>query len=204
MVNWPNTETSVCLMSSKAGSWPCDALAMTDRFGYSAPSLILTASVGDVDAIIGGEDGRTERLALRDRLRQHVGRKPVDRRAGRKPARIDADHAPIIGLRGHVIRLRAQESRPPGGQPRFRLGDVGARHLADIEAVARLLELLGEHLNVAAIELEDRAIAQQVHVGGCGIEQDLLLGDAQSLAGGIDLAFCLAGAVGGLKAVESV
>ena len=118
-----------------------------------------------------------------------------------RPA-IDADDAAIIGLRCHVVRLGAEKRGSAGGQPRFRLRDVGARHLADIEAVAGLLELLGEHLDVAAIEIEDRGIAQQIHVSGCGIEQNLLLGDAQRLARGIDLAFGLPGAVGGLVAVE--
>jgi len=36
---------------------------------------------------------------------------------------------------------------------------IGPRHLADIEAVARLLELLGEHFDVAPLEIVDRLIA---------------------------------------------
>ena len=52
------------------------------------------------------------------------------------------------------------------------------------------------------VEFKDRLIAQQIHIGGGGIEQHLLLGDAQRLARGIDLAFRLPGLVGGLKAVE--
>ena len=100
------------------------------------------------------------------------------------------------------MRLGAKELRASGGEPRFGLRHVGARHLADIEAVAGLLELLGQHLDVAPLQIEHRLIAQQIHVGGRGIEQHLLLGDAQGLARGIDLAFRLAGAVGRLKAVE--
>ena len=79
---------------------------------------------------------------------------------------------------------------------------IGARQLADIEAIARLFQLLGEHLDVAPVEIKDRLIAQQVHVGGGGVEQHLLLGDAQRLARAIDLAFRLPGTIGGLEAVE--
>ena len=141
-------------------------------------------------------------MALRYGFRQDVGREPIDRRAGREPARIDPDHAPVIGLGGHVVRLRAQQRGSPGGQPRFRLRHIGARHLADVEAVARLFQLLGEHFDVTPVQVEDRLIAQQVHVGGGGVEQHLLLGDAQRLARAVDLAFRLPGAVGGLEAVE--
>jgi hypothetical protein len=67
--------------------------------------------------------------------------------------------------------LRAQQRRSTGGKPRFRLRDVGARHFTDIEAVTRLLQLLGEHFDVAAIEIEDRLVAQQIHVRGRGVER---------------------------------
>ena len=141
-------------------------------------------------------------LALRNRFGQHVGRITVDGSAGRKLARVDADHPTVVCPRGHVIRLRAQESGSPCGEPRFCLGDVSTCQLAGIIATACLLQLLGEHFDVAAIQREDRRVTQQVHVSGCGVEQDLLFGGAQSLAGGADLAFGLADAVGGLVTVE--
>ena len=162
----------------------------------------LDRKLGDVDAIHGGEHRRTLLLPFHDRPRERAGRQPVDRRAGPQPAGIDPDHAAVVGLRGDVVRLRAEQRRAPRGQPRFRLGDVGARHLADIETVARLFELLGQHFDVAAVELEDRRVAQQIHVGGGGIEQHLLLGDAERFARPHDLAFRLARPVGGLQAVE--
>ena len=89
----------------------------------------------------------------------------------------------------------------PGGEPQFRLRHVGARHLADIEAVAGLFELLGEHFDVAPVQLQDDLVAQQIHVRGRGVEQHLLLGDAQGLARAHDLALGLADFVGGLIAV---
>ena len=141
-------------------------------------------------------------MTLRNCLRQRAWRKPINRRSRRELSRIYSYHTTVICLRGDQVRLCAQQRRSPGGEPRFRLGDVGARHLADIEPIAGLLKLLGEDLDVALIELEDRSIAQHVHIGGCRIQQHLLLGDAQRLARGIDLAFGLAGAVAGLKTVE--
>ena len=195
------TEAVVCLLTLYSRipvlrHARCDAEVRIERAFAD-----LHRELGDIDAIHGGEHRGTLLLALVDRAAERGRRKPVDRRAGREPARIDADHAPIIGLRGDIVRLRAEQCRAAGRQPRFGLGDVGARHLADIEAVARLFELLGEHFDVAAVEIEDRLVAQQIHVGGGGIEQHLLLGDAQRLARAHDLAFGLARAVGGLESV---
>ena len=59
-----------------------------------------------------------------------------------------------------------EELRTSCSQAGLRLGDVGSRHLADIEAVTRLFQLLREHFDVAAIEIEDRLVAYQIHVGG--------------------------------------
>jgi len=98
--------------------------------------------------------------------------------------------------------LRAQQRRSTRGEARFGLCDVGARHLADIKAVAGLFQLLGEDFDVATIKIEDRLIAQQIHVGSGGVEKHLLLGDAQGLARAHHLAFRLPRAIGGLKSVE--
>ena len=80
--------------------------------------------------------------------------------------------------------------------------DIGARDFADVEAVTGLFELFGEHFDVAAVEIEDRLVAQQIHVGRRGVEKHLLLGDTQRLARSRHLAFCLARAIGGLKSIE--
>jgi len=82
------------------------------------------------------------------------------------------------------------------------LRDVSASHFADIEAITSLFQLFGEHFNVAAIKIEDRLVAQQIHKGGSGVEKYLLLGDTQRLARPRHLAFCLARAIGGLESVE--
>jgi hypothetical protein len=82
------------------------------------------------------------------------------------------------------------------------LRDVGARDLADVEAVSHLPQLLLQDLDVAPLQIENRRIAQQVHVGGYGIEQHGLHRHPQGLAGGEHLALRLTGAVAGLKPVE--
>ena len=79
---------------------------------------------------------------------------------------------------------------------------VGARYLADVETVARLLELFGQHFDVAPLQIEHCLIAQQIYVSGRGIEQHLLLGDTQGLARCVHLTFRLAGLIRRLEAVE--
>src|SRR5262249_51177560 len=107
----------------------------------------------------------------------------------------------VVRLSRHVVRLRAQQRRSTRREARFRLRDVGASHFADIEAVTSLFQLLGEHFNVAAIEIKDRLVAYQIHVGGSGVEKNLLLGDPQRFACARHPAFRLACAIGGLKSV---
>ena len=92
--------------------------------------------------------------------------------------------------------------RSSGGEPGFGLRHVGARYFADVETVARLLELFGENFDVAPLQIEHRLIAQQIHVSGRGIEQHLLLGDTQGLARRVHLAFRLTGPIRGLETVE--
>ncbi len=188
-------------MTSKAGFGPCSTLPGHRQARIERAFADLDRELGDVDAVGGGEHRGALRLTLHNRLGQHVGRQPVDRGAGREAARIDADHPAVIGARGDVLRLSAEELRASGGETRFRLRHVGPRHLADIETVARLLELLGKHLDVAPLQIEHRPVAQQVHIGGRGVEQHLLLGDAQCLARTFDLAFGLASTVRGLQTV---
>ena len=80
------------------------------------------------------------------------------------------------------MRLCLKKLRTSCSQPGLRLRDVGARHFANIKAVAGLFELLGEYFDVTTIKIKDRLIAQQIHVGSSGVEKNLLLGDAQRLA----------------------
>ena len=121
---------------------------------------------------------------------------------GRELARLHADHLPVGCPRKRVVGLGLKQLRAAGGKPGLRLRNVGPRHLAHGKAVAGLLELLLEDEHVALLQLEDRRVPQQVHVGGHGIEQHPLLGQAQRLARAENLRFRLPGPVAGLEAVE--
>ena len=103
-----------------------------------------------------------------------------------------------------VVRVRfgRQFLGPAGGKLGFRLGDVGARHLADVEAVLGLLQRLLEHANVAALDFDDRGVAQIIHVNRRRRQQHRLLQHAKAFTCRGHLALRRAGLVGGPLAVE--
>src|SRR6185295_4758594 len=59
-------------------------------------------------------------------------------------------------------------------QPRFGLRHVRLRDLADIESLARRLQLLANHLFVVLRQVEHAEVAQHVDIGGHRLQQDLL------------------------------
>ncbi len=77
------------------------------------------------------------------------------------------------------LPLRGRKLRAAELKPRFGLGDVGAGQIADLEAVARRLEVGLEHLHVVLVELDDRAVADHVHVGGDRVGEDVAFDRAQ-------------------------
>ena len=158
---------------------------------------------GDVDIVLRRVHGGMLDAAAVDRARQRARRQAIDRRGGGKPRRSrHADHLQVLRLRRDEVGLGDCQLRSALRQARFRLRHVGAGDLAGVEAVAGLAQRHFEHVDVAALELEDRRVAEQIHVGGRGVEQDGLLGGPQGLAGGEHLALGLARAVRGLEAVE--
>jgi len=90
----------------------------------------------------------------------------------------------------------------PARKAGFRLRQIGARDLAGGEAIARLPQRRLQHPDVVALKLEQGGVAQQIHIGGGGVEQDRLLGGAQRLARGENLALGQAGPAGSLETVE--
>src|SRR5215472_17037475 len=181
---------------------------VTLRIGSSEPKIRIKRGLadfhrelGNVNAVHRRQYRRTLRLASGNCSRQRRWGQPIDRCAWRKPARIDPDDSAVIRLRSDVIRLCLKKLRTSCSEARFGLRDVGARHFADIEAVTRLFQLLGKHFDVAAIEIKDRLVAYQIHVGGSGVEKNLLLGDPQRFACARHPAFRLACAIGGLKTI---
>ena len=82
--------------------------------------------------------------------------------------------------------------------------NVGRRHVARFEPLSGLAQLLLQHLDVAALQIEDGRVAQQVHIGHGRVEQHGLFGRAQRLARGTNLAFGLPGPIGGLEPIEEI
>ena len=88
------------------------------------------------------------------------------------------------------------------GKPRLRLRHVGACHFTDREAVLGLPQLLLQHLDVAALQGEDRRVANEIHIGGRGRQQHGLLGQPQRFARRRNLLLGLPGARRGAETVE--
>ena len=113
-----------------------------------------------------------------------------------------ADHLKVdrrarlhLGTRGAQLRHR-RRTRGVG------LRDVGAGALADFEARARRTRLLGQELQVLLGQDGDLTVANDIHVGRGGVEQDVLFGVAQALLRGAHMRLGGFDVVPGLKAVE--
>src|SRR5215469_11879509 len=97
------------------------------RIGGSEPEVGIKCGLadfhcelGDVDAVHRRQYRRAVRLASGNRSWQRRWRQPIYRRAGIEAAGIDPDHAPIIRLRGDVIRLRLKKLRTSCSQAGLR------------------------------------------------------------------------------------
>ena len=120
----------------------------------------------------------------------------------REALRLIADGLPVPGDRGLQRRHCADFAGVCACQARLRLRNVGPGDFADREPVPGLAQLLLKHQNVVALQIEQRRVAQHVHVGGNSREQRILLGVAQLLARPQHLRFRLTDRVGGAHAVE--
>ena len=76
-----------------------------------------------------------------------------------------ADHLAVGRLARRQPALGFGELRTPELEARFGLGDVGSGEVADLEAVAGRLEVGLEDLHVILVKLDDRAVADHVHIG---------------------------------------
>ena len=87
------------------------------------------------------------------------------------------------------LPLRGRKLRPAELKPRFGLGDVGSRQIADLEAVAGGLEIGLEHLHIILVELNHGAVADHVHVSGDGVGEDVAFHRAQRCPARLDARF---------------
>ncbi len=72
----------------------------------------------------------------------------------------------------------AGRGNPVGRRPcktAFRLSDVGARDLSDLEAIARSFELTLQDLLIVDVQLEDRLISPHIDIGNRRVEEHALL-----------------------------
>ena len=149
-----------------------------------------------------GGDGRMLREPDADPRIERAWNEAVDGPPGRELARLHPDDLAEQRDAGAQVRFGKADLRARRRQARLRLRHVGAGHLADVEAVAGLAQLLFEHLDVVALQFEDGGVAQHVHVGLRAVEQDGLLGVAQTLAGAEHLRLGLPRRVAGAETVE--
>ena len=124
--------------------------------------------------------------------------------AGASRPGIEPDHLAVGRPRALVVRLGGKQLGAPDVEAGLRLRHVGRGDVAVLQPGLGLAQLLAQHVEVGALQFEDAGLAQQVHVGGGGVEQHGRLDAAQRLAGGEHLALGKPGAVGGLETVEQV
>ena len=105
--------------------------------------------------IDGGEDDRVLAIAERHGLVERRGQQMADRRRRDEIAGRMADDLLISRAARLEIGLSGGERGERLGAARFGLRHVGARHLADIEAVLGRLELLGQHGDVVLAQTHD-------------------------------------------------
>ena len=97
-----------------------------------------------------------------------------------------ADHAPIIFLARRQSPARGFERAAGQRLTRLGLGDIGAGDIADLEAVARCLEVGAENLDLILIQFDDRAVADHVHVGADRFGEDVAFDRTQGRPPGLD------------------
>ena len=103
----------------------------------------------------------------------------------RSPGQL-ADHPPVILLAGLQPPFGEGEAAARQREPGVGLGDVGAGQVADLEAVAGRLQIGAEDADLILVELDDRTVANHVHIGGDRLGEDVALGRAQVGAAGLD------------------
>ena len=126
----------------------------------------------------------------------------VERPAGSQLARLHADDLAVDRDTGAQVGFGKAGLGAGSGKARLGLGDVRPGHFADVEAVAGLPELLLDHLDVVALQVENGGVAQDVHIGRGAVEQNVLLGGAQGFPGTEDGGFRRPDPVRGPVAVE--
>ena len=115
-----------------------------------------------------------------------------------------ADDLLVAAAAGAQVGARRIEAGDGVGAAGFGLRHVGARHLADREAVLRRLQLARQHVDVVLVEPHQLLVAHHVHVGGDRLQQHAALHVAQHLALGADVGLRGVHRVVGAKPAEKI
>ncbi len=147
--------------------------AIDDRRHFGRPARLGGADVGlrrvdqfvrRFDVGIAGERDRDRILGGRGQVRKRRRRLQIDRRLPDE-ADIALAAGDQIGFGGAQIALGQRE-------PRFGLRDVGARQIADLEPVARRLQVDAQRADIGKIEGNDRAVPDDIHIGADHARKD--------------------------------
>ena len=107
-------------------------------------------------------------------------------------ARHEGRDTAVIFLAGLQPALRIGKQAAGESKTRFRLGNVGAGQVADLEAVAGGLQVGFEDADLILIQLDAHAVANHVHIGGDRLGERVAFGCPQVGAAGLDP--CVGGA----------
>ncbi len=91
-----------------------------------------------------------------------------------------ADRLHIAFARPDQVRFGRAQGRTAHRQPRIRLRHVGARHIADFEAVARRFQVGFKHLHILAVQGDDRDIQRDIEISGDDLRKHVGFGAAQA------------------------
>ena len=131
-----------------------------------------------------------------------AGQEAVHGFGGAEQGRRVADHLGIGRLADGQIDLGGIQVRAPTAQAGFRLGGVGRRDVAGVQAFLGDAERLLQKRHVGPLRVDQRLVGEDVGVDSDRVEQHALTDIAQGLAAGLHLQFSHPHAVGGLETVE--
>ncbi len=108
------------------------------------------------------------------------------RRRRSKIPRLVADDAAIFLLAARFLADGGGEIGAAKLEASLRLGNVGLGDVADLEAVVGRFEVSLKHLNIVPVQFDDRPVADNVHVSGDRLREDVALDPAEGRPAGLD------------------
>ena len=113
-----------------------------------------------------------------------------------------ADDAAILFLASGEAAARDHQLRTAEREARIRLGNIGASQVANLEAIAGCAQVGRQDIDVILLKLDDRAVADHVHVGRNRRNERVPLDRPQGVAPRLDASLGGADIVSDAAAVE--